>query len=77
MASLFVVNNYLYKFQGDAIWENRIEYSSIFDIISHLFFTGTYPLFPWIIFAVIGASAWKVRYGGRRHSQGITPLVYL
>ena len=56
MASLFVVNNYLYKFQGDAIWENRIEYSSIFDIISHLFFTGTYPLFPWIIFAVIGAS---------------------
>ena len=56
MASLFVINNYLYKFQGDAIWENRIEYSSVIDMISHLFFTGTYPLFPWIIFAVIGAS---------------------
>ena len=56
MASLFVINNYLYKFQGDAIWENRIEYSSVIDIIFHLFFTGTYPLFPWIIFAVIGAS---------------------
>ena len=64
MASLFVINNYLYKFQGDAIWENRIEYSSVIDMISHLFFTGTYPLFPWIIFAVIGASPWKVRYGG-------------
>ena len=74
IASLFVVNNYLYKL-SDAIWENRIEYSSIFDIISHLFFTGTYPLFPWIIFAVIGASR-KVRYGGGRQ-QGITPLVYL
>ena len=56
MASLFVINNYLYKFQGDPIWENRIEYLSAIDIISHLFFTGTYPLFPWIIFAVIGAS---------------------
>lgn len=55
MVLLFVMNNYLYKFQGDAIWENRIEYSSIFDIIFHLFFTGTYPLFPWIMFAVIGA----------------------
>lgn len=42
---------------GDATlsWNDRIEVSGINQIVSHLLVTGTYPLFPWMFFSILGA----------------------
>ena len=42
---------------GDASlsWDDRIETSGIDQILSHMLVTGTYPLFPWIFFSILGA----------------------
>ncbi len=42
---------------GDALlsWNDRIEVTTISQLFSHLLVTGTYPLFPWIFFSVLGA----------------------
>jgi len=36
-------------------WNDRIEVSGINQIVSHLLVTGTYPLFPWMFFSILGA----------------------
>ena len=36
-------------------WNDRIETSGISQLISHLLVTGTYPLFPWMFFSILGA----------------------
>jgi len=36
-------------------WNDRIEISSISQLLSHLLVTGTYPLFPWMFFSILGA----------------------
>ena len=42
---------------GDSslLWADRIDISGFTEIIPHLFFTGTYPLFPWVFFSIFGA----------------------
>ncbi|MGB1491929.1 MAG: acyltransferase family protein [Candidatus Poseidoniaceae archaeon] len=42
---------------GDAslTWNDRIEVSGVDQIVSHLLVTGTYPLFPWMFFSILGA----------------------
>ena len=42
---------------GDPIlsWNDRIEAVTINQLLSHLLITGTYPLFPWIFFSILGA----------------------
>ena len=40
---------------GGSTWDSRVETSNIGQIISHLFFTGLYPLIPWLAFAIFGA----------------------
>ena len=42
---------------GDASlsWNDRIEVSGVDQIVSHLLVTGTYPLFPWMFFSILGA----------------------
>ena len=40
---------------GPSEWSSRVEVNTPSNIISHLFITGTYPLVPWISFAIIGA----------------------
>ena len=42
--------------QGTGVWSDRIADSSFGVIISNLFFTGTYPVFPWFVFAFLGAT---------------------
>ena len=36
-------------------WNDRIETSGISQLILHLLVTGTYPLFPWMFFSILGA----------------------
>lgn len=52
---VYLVNEYVLDLQGVNIWDDRVNTESTFTFISHLMFTGTYPLFPWISFAVVGA----------------------
>jgi surface polysaccharide O-acyltransferase-like enzyme len=42
---------------GDATlsWNDRIDVSGINQLLSHLLLTGTYPLFPWMFFSILGA----------------------
>ena len=52
---LYLINEFFFQIQGVNNWDNRVTTDSIFTFISNLFFTGTYPLFPWISYAVVGA----------------------
>ncbi|MBT4065944.1 MAG: DUF1624 domain-containing protein [Euryarchaeota archaeon] len=47
-------------FQGSDKWTDRTTTASIQTLILHLLLTGTYPLFPWMIFAVFGAFIAKI-----------------
>ena len=40
--------------QGTGTWSDRVAADSVSTIMSNLLLTGTYPVFPWILFAVIG-----------------------
>lgn len=46
---------FLSDLQGSSQWSDRVGVSSITILFKHLILTGTYPLFPWIIFAVFGS----------------------
>ena len=41
--------------QGTGQWDDRVSSEGINTILSNLFLTGTYPVFPWFIFALFGA----------------------
>ena len=41
--------------QGESAWANRIETESIQQWLEHALLTGTYPLFPWLMYAMFGA----------------------
>ena len=43
------------EIQGTGQWNDRVSADGINTIISHLLLTGTYPIFPWFIFALFGA----------------------
>ena len=53
---------------GDALlsWNDRIEVTTISQLLSHLLVTGTYPLFPWVFFSVLGAGISVHAPGSRR-----------
>ena len=36
-------------------WTDRIEVTSLAEFFTHLLVTGTYPLFPWVFFSILGA----------------------
>lgn len=42
--------------QGDGLWSTRIHSPNFEIIFKHLMLTGTYPLFPWALFAILGAT---------------------
>ena len=43
------------EFQGQSAWESRVETDSILKWFKHALLTGTYPLFPWLMYAMFGA----------------------
>ena len=55
IAVMFLINNYLFEFQGNNNWDARIAVNSVLQLINLTLFTGTYPVFPWITFCVVGA----------------------
>lgn len=49
------------EIQGTGDWADRVSDASLYTIISNLLLTGTYPLFPWFIFSVLGASISSIK----------------
>ena len=54
--SIIVIQILFPDIQGTGVWADRIDDGSIQTIVSNLLLTGTYPLFPWFFFALIGAT---------------------
>ena len=55
-ALVFGIQVFFPEVQGDGGWSDRVSDVSAYLIASNLFLTGTYPLFPWIVFALLGAT---------------------
>lgn len=56
---IFSIQYLFPELQGAGTWSERISADSPKTILSHTLFTGTYPVFPWITFAVLGATISK------------------
>ena len=52
---VILFNDLVYNIQGSNSWDSRVFTDSIVTALNHLLLTGTYPLFPWMIYAVVGA----------------------
>ena len=50
-----IINSVLSPGDASLSWDDRIETSGIDQFLSHMLVTGTYPLFPWIFFSILGA----------------------
>ena len=50
-----IINTVFSPGDSSLSWNNRIEAVTIIQLLSHLLVTGTYPLFPWIFFSILGA----------------------
>ena len=55
LALIGIINSVLSPGDASLSWDDRIETSGIDQILSHMLVTGTYPLFPWIFFSILGA----------------------
>ena len=56
IALIFTIQFFFPEIQGVGGWSDRVSDVSVYLIASNLFLTGTYPLFPWIVFALLGAT---------------------
>ena len=75
---IYAYSNLIYHIQGDNNWGTRVHTDDPFTVISHLFFTGTYPLFPWITFAVVGAFLGSsITEGGKTLPRNNTTLLLI
>ena len=55
LCSILIISIHDPSLQGDDNWNARISTESITILLSHLLISGTYPVIPWIMFAIIGA----------------------
>jgi surface polysaccharide O-acyltransferase-like enzyme len=55
LALIGIINSVLSPGDASLSWDDRIGTSGIDQILSHMLVTGTYPLFPWIFFSILGA----------------------
>ena len=53
---IFILNQLLLSGHESLDWDDRTFVGGIFEHVKHLFLTGTYPLLPWILFSLFGAS---------------------
>ena len=53
---LFALNHSLLSFHEALSWEERTYVGGVLEHLKHLILTGTYPLLPWILFSIFGAS---------------------
>jgi len=75
---IYAFSNSIYYVQGGNDWGARVTVGDSLTLISHLFFTGTYPLFPWITFAVVGAFLGSsITEGGKTLPRNNTTLLLI
>ena len=55
IVGMFIINSFFIEFQGSSNWDSRIIVNDFLQLINLTLFTGTYPVFPWITFCVVGA----------------------
>ena len=79
--SVFLVyglSSFIYNIQGTSDWDSRVSTNNLTILVSHLFLTGTYPLFPWITFAVVGAFLGSsITEGGKTLPRNNTTLLLI
>ncbi len=52
---IYLINNFIINIQGNNDWNARITADSLSTVLWQMLVSGTYPLFPWICYAVVGA----------------------
>ena len=51
-----IINTVISPGDSSLSWIDRVQVSNINQLFSHLLVTGTYPLFPWMFFSILGAA---------------------
>ena len=75
---IYGLSSFIYNIQGTSDWDSRVSTNNLSILVSHLFFTGTYPLFPWITFAVVGAFLGSsITEGGKTLPRNNTTLLLI
>ena len=73
---IYLINNFIINIQGDNDWNVRITADSLSTILSRMLVDGTYPLFPWICYAVVGAFLGRsLKEGGKTLPRNSTTLL--
>ena len=75
---IYGLSSFIYNIQGTNEWDSRVSTNDLTILVSHLFLTGTYPLFPWITFAVVGAFLGSsITEGGKTLPRNNTTLLLI
>ena len=75
---IYGLSSSIYNIQGTSDWHSRVSTNNLTILVSHLFLTGTYPLFPWITFAVVGAFLGSsITEGGKTLPRNNTTLLLI
>ena len=75
---IYGLSSFIYNIQGTSDWHSRVSTNNLTILVSHLFLTGTYPLFPWITFAVVGAFLGSsITEGGKTLPRNNTTLLLI
>ena len=75
---IYGLSCFIYNIQGTSDWDSRVSTNNLTILVSHLFLTGTYPLFPWITFAVVGAFLGSsITEGGKTLPRNNTTLLLI
>ena len=75
---IYGLSSFIYNIQGTSDWDSRVSTNNLTILVSHLFLTGTYPLFPWITFAVVGAFLGSsITEGGKTLPRNNTTLLLI
>ena len=53
---IIALNHSLISTHGALNWDDRTYVGGILEHVKHLLLTGTYPLLPWVLFSLLGAS---------------------
>ena len=76
IVSIYLIDNFIINIQGDNDWNVRITADSLSAVLSRMLVDGTYPLFPWICYAVVGAFLGRsVKEGGKTLPRNSTTLL--
>tara|TARA_B100000925_G_scaffold286198_1_gene263554 strand:- start:68 stop:673 length:606 start_codon:yes stop_codon:yes gene_type:complete len=68
----------LFSIQGENNWDFRTNTENLSTVISHLILTGTYPVLPWICYAVVGAFLGSsITEGGKTLPRNSTTLLIM